>query len=294
MSCIQASSDRDWTSNSRSGPKTFPESTALYGGAHGRPTESCFTKLSRNQTQHYLPPSPHQILPSKRLRKMPKSSTLSVTLSHPFMADDGPRSPRSPRLPSSANRESFVVKDTMDQANAFGSNFAASAVSLTRDPRPSNELPQSPTFTSLPPHPTSLKSTTNHAREPSHSFFANVKASKSSSRIEPADLTIRHVIEELPLAQTPDEGDSFYSLRPTPESTPDLSNSTLVNAGADQTVGMSLTPLLRVLVHVLTRIVTCRKHIPNYQRCTPPTWELRHVRRHATSEFPQQFIVEEK
>jgi len=239
MSCVQASSDRDWTSNSLSGPNTLQEST-VYGCQHRRLTDSCSTELSRNQIQYYPRPSPHRNLPSKRLRKMPKSSTLSVTLSHPFVADDGPRSPRSPKLPISANRESFVLRDTMDRTNAFGNNFSAfsaSGLSLSRDPPGRNELPKSPAFTSLPPHLTSPKSTTSYAREPSHSFFANVQASKSSSRIEPADLTIRHVTEEPPSAQTQSEEDSIYSLRPTPGSTPDLSTSNLISSEAGQSGG---------------------------------------------------------
>ena len=241
MSCVQASSDRNWTPNSLSSSTTLP---ALYGCPHGRPTaESCSTELSRNQTQYYLPPSPQQTLPPKRLRKMPKSSTLSVTLSHPFMADDGPRSPRSPRIPTSTNRESVVVKDTMDQANTFGGNVTASAVSLSRDPTSGNELPKSPTFTSLPSHPTSPKSTTSHAREPSHSFFANLQASKSSSRIEPADLTIRHVTDGPPSILTYSEEDSLDSLRRTPGSTPDLSSSNLIDTAADQDAGMFSIPL---------------------------------------------------
>jgi len=257
MSCIQASSDRDWTSDSLSGPNTVPESI-VYVCPHRRLTASCSTKLSRNQTLYYLPSSPHQNLPSKRLRKMPKSSTLSLTLSHPFMAVDGQRSPRSPRLPSSAKRESFVLKETMDRTNAFGSDFSASGMSLSRDPQGSHELPNSPTFTSLPPHPTSPKSTTSRASEPSHSFFANVQASKSSSRIEPAELTIRHVNEKPPSSHTPSEEDSSYSLRPTPESTPDLSSLNLIGSEAGQSVGTCSTLCCKFTVYVLTRIVTYR------------------------------------
>lgn len=258
MSCIQALSDRDWRSNSLSGPNTLPEST-VDGCPPRRLTESCSTELSRNQTQYYLPSSPHQSLPTKRLRKMPKSSTLSVTLSHPFMADDGQRSPKSPRLPISTNRESFVLRDTVGRPNAFGGNFSASGLSHSRDPQGSNELPKSPTLTSLPPHPTSPKSTTSRTCEPSPSFFANVQASKSSSRIEPADLTIRHVIEEAPSAYPHSEEDSIYSLRPTHGSTPDLSSSNLVSSETGQSVGTSSSLCCKCTVlHVLTRIVTYR------------------------------------
>lgn len=257
MSSIQASSDRNWTSKFLLGPNTFPES-AVHCCRHGRLTEPSSTKLSRNQTQYCLPRSPRQHLPSQRLRKMPKSSTLSVTLSHPFMADDGPRSPRSPGLPNFTNRESFVSRDAMDQTNAFGNNFSAAGLSIAKDPQGINELSKSPTFTSLPPHPTSPKSTTNHAREPSHSFFANVQASKSSIRIEPADSTIRHVTEELHSAQTHSEEDSIYSLRPTPGSTPDLSSSNFFSSEEGQSVGTSSILACKVTVHAHTSFITYR------------------------------------
>ena len=56
--------------------------------------------------------------------------------------------------------------------------------------------PTSPTFTSLPPYPTSPQHTPKHARDPSRSFFANLKASKSSVKIQSPESTIRKVPQE--------------------------------------------------------------------------------------------------
>jgi hypothetical protein len=56
--------------------------------------------------------------------------------------------------------------------------------------------PSSPTFTSLPPFPTSPGQTPRHARDPSKSFFSNLKASKSSFKIQGPESTIRKVAPE--------------------------------------------------------------------------------------------------
>ena len=57
--------------------------------------------------------------------------------------------------------------------------------------------PRSPTFTSLPPFPSSPQGTPRHGRDPSRSFFANLKASKSSVKIQsPETTTIRKVPQE--------------------------------------------------------------------------------------------------
>ena len=237
MSSVQGPGERDWPSNPLTASQTLPQLTPAYGCPHGTATKSCSTELSRDQAR-YLPPSPHPTNSSKRVRKMPKSSTLSVTLSHPsVMANDCPDTPVSPRVRTPSNHESFMSKDVTAQSNAFHSEFSASAVSLSREPAGGNELPRSPTFASLPPHPGSPKSTPKTVREPSHSFFSNVKASKSSIRIEPADVTIRHVAEERPPTQAHVAENGVYSMRRTPGSTPDLSNPKLSNTERTQTLG---------------------------------------------------------
>ncbi len=202
-------------------------------------TEIFSSGLSRSQDGH-LRPSHYQDFPYQRLRKMPKSSTLSVTLPHsPFMADDGPHSVRSPAVPKSSNRESFAMRDTTTKPTPFPSNFSVSAASLLNKSQGNSQLPRSPTFASLPPHPSSPRSVPSHAREPSHSFFSNVKASISSSRIEPADVTIRHVAEDPPSAQHSGLDNSVYPSRRTSGSTPDLSSSNLGNMEANQITGLS-------------------------------------------------------
>ena len=56
--------------------------------------------------------------------------------------------------------------------------------------------PLSPSFTSLPQFPTEPESAPNHVREPSKSIFANLKASKSSTKIYTIEPTIRRVRDD--------------------------------------------------------------------------------------------------
>ena len=66
----------------------------------------------------------------------------------------------------------------------------------SQKPPTSPRSPISPTFTSLPQFPTSPGATPKHARDPSKSFFANLKASKSSIKIQNPESTIRKVSQE--------------------------------------------------------------------------------------------------
>ena len=67
--------------------------------------------------------------------------------------------------------------------------------SAPQPPR-SPSSPRSPTFTSLPPFPNSPTLSPKHTRDTSRSFFANLKASKSSAKIQSPEATIRKVPPE--------------------------------------------------------------------------------------------------
>ena len=97
--------------------------------------------------------------------------------------------------------------------------------------------PASPTLTSLPPFPSSPKSAPKHIRDQSKSFFANLKASKSSNKIQNFEPTIRQVSEDTTRAHKELGENSLYSLRKSPGSTPDLSKSTFGNSSADAADG---------------------------------------------------------
>ena len=103
----------------------------------------------------------------------------------------------------------------------------------------------SPELTSLPPFPSSPKQKPKHAREPSKGFFSNLKASKSSQKVFQVEPTIRQVSEEIPRSNLDFTENSIYSLRKSPDSTPDLSlTNTLEGSSAESREG-TLTALSR-------------------------------------------------
>lgn len=58
------------------------------------------------------------------------------------------------------------------------------------------EQPQTPAITAIPPYPSSTQQTSKHARDPSKSFFSNLKASKSAQKIHLSDTSSGHSGEE--------------------------------------------------------------------------------------------------
>lgn len=97
--------------------------------------------------------------------------------------------------------------------------------------------PASPTLTSLPPFPSSPKKITKHSQDQSKSFFANLKASKSSNKVHKLEPTIRQVSDETPKGHKDTRENTLYSLRKSPGSTPDLSKSTFGHSSADVNEG---------------------------------------------------------
>lgn len=106
------------------------------------------------------------------------------------------------------------------------------------EPQPP-QSPASPTLTSLPPLPSSPKNGPKHIRDQSKSFFANLKASKSSNKIHNIEPTIRHVPQSTTRSLNEPKENILYSLRKSPGSTPDLSKSTFGNNSADASDGGS-------------------------------------------------------
>jgi hypothetical protein len=123
--------------------------------------------------------------------------------------------------------------------------------------------PGSPTLTSLPPFPSSPKNSPKHGRDQSKSFFANLKASKSSNKIHNIEPTIRPVAQSTTRSLNEPKENILYSLRKSPGSTPDLSKSKFGNASADASDGESILHLL-----VLTLIPSSRFRVSRLCRCT--------------------------
>lgn len=240
MSSLQLS-NRDWTSNTPYSSQSSPQYLSFQGCTGSNSTEYLGTKTSPSQ---YCSPSIGQRFASKGLRKMPKSSTLSVTLSHPSTATkDGPRSPKSPIISRSLENRGVVGRDDMSQSKNCSSSSSAKTMSSPGEMQGMSELPKSPTksptITSIPYQPSSPKFTTRHSRDQSKSFFSNVKASKSSSRLQPAEGTIRCVAEDTSTADVRTSENRIYSERPRSGSTPELSKAAFGNSETDKLVGES-------------------------------------------------------
>ena len=119
----------------------------------------------------------------------------------------------------------------------FHTNSAENPRSL--EPHSLEDPSKSPDLTSLPPFPSSPKDTPTHAREPSKGFFSNMKASKSSNKLQlqHTEPTIRHVSEDTARSNVASNENLLYSLRKTPGSTPDLSLLTSQSTSTDDREG---------------------------------------------------------
>ncbi|KAI4210991.1 MAG: hypothetical protein LQ351_006218 [Letrouitia transgressa] len=89
------------------------------------------------------------------------------------------------------------------------------------------DVPSSPVITSLPPIPSSPRHIARHGREQSRSFFANLKAAKSSNKVHRLESTIRKVPDDYSDEQPVGEEKTLYSLQKASGSSPDLTLSTL-------------------------------------------------------------------
>ena len=213
----------------------------MFQQAHAKRTKHFPVPLNKS-TIHIIPDALHQFCyifatepdieapyPIK-IELMAKARSLSVatpnTLSPVSSAITSPTEPRSrsisPRSP--AHRQ-----DTPDRAETDTEvySLASSEPQSTRDP------PGSPNLTSLPPFPNSPKSTPKHLRDQSKSFFANLKASKSSNKVHTMDSTIRQVDDDATGSEKDLRDHGIYSLRKNTGSTPDLSKSTFDDASVD-------------------------------------------------------------
>ena len=160
---------------------------------------------------------------------MPKSTSLSLAMPNPIPILSSPArslassdtlhsdSPISPH-----RHEDLVSEDESRNGNTLISraNNGNAAAAYDGDDT-TNGLPTSPTFTSLPQFPSSPKAIPKHSRDASKSFFSNLKASKSSVKIQPPEATIRQVPADLHNNVRP-KGNLLYKMASNSSSTPDL------------------------------------------------------------------------
>ena len=170
-----------------------------------------------------------------------KSARLSLTMleptrsqSHPSSTDqrDQLEEPKHSAERTTSDHESRSKSRSAKRDQERGRRESRSSspvitpLSATERPK-SPKSPSSPGFTSLPPFPASPTTASKHGRDHSKSFFSNLKASKSSAKIQPIEPTIRKVQQDT--SQTEDA-----SRKPArTKSTPDLRGASVAEAVPD-------------------------------------------------------------
>ncbi|KAL8681869.1 MAG: hypothetical protein Q9186_002026 [Xanthomendoza sp. 1 TL-2023] len=160
---------------------------------------------------------------------MAKSKSLSLTLpqnASPISSVTTPPSdPRSRKASPNQGQKARVQEDG-PQRQVSGTNNNSTVLEETLKPEETN-------LTSLPSIPSSPKTGPKHVRDHSRSIFGNLKAAKSSNRVNKLEPTIRQVSEDTPRNTTNAGEATLYSLHKSPGSTPDLSLSTLTTSSLD-------------------------------------------------------------
>lgn len=158
---------------------------------------------------------------------MPRPASLSLMMpsagSPVSSAVTSPASSEPPSAsPQSNGDEAYSLENKENQSGNPPKSFPALQIHLAE-----HDGPVSPDLTSLPPFPSSPKVSFKHLRDPSKSFFANLKASKSSNRVNQMEPSIRQIPEETSKDDSPPNSRPIiYSIRKGTGSTPDLSKST--------------------------------------------------------------------
>ncbi|KAE8351592.1 putative Rho GTPase activator [Aspergillus coremiiformis] len=130
-------------------------------------------------------PSRQSTLPNLDLSPSTLQTNTKASSPHtPSASSDGP-SPLTPRSPKSSSSSTFFKGTTIrsvTQETYSISNSPILPVSPGLDP-------ESPTqnFTAIPQYPPSPRDSPKHCRDPSRSFFANLKAPKASHRTQRSD-----------------------------------------------------------------------------------------------------------
>lgn len=131
------------------------------------------------------PSSRHSAVPNLDLSSssFDRSAKNPSPLTPGALSSDG-LSPLTPRSPRSTPSSPFS-KSTIRPVTQWGSK-ADDQFLRAGSPNPPTE-PATPNLTAIPQYPPSPKESPKHLRDPSRSFFANLKASKSSHKIHTSD-----------------------------------------------------------------------------------------------------------
>lgn len=161
---------------------------------------------------------------------MAKAQSLSVATPNTLSpVSSAITSPTEPRSRSVSPRSPGYRQDTPGSTEADTETYSQA----NSEPQSTSDPPGSPNLTSLPPFPSSPKSTPKHLRDQSKSFFANLKASKSSNKVHTMESTIRQVTDDATRSEKDLREHGMYSLRKNTGSTPDLSKSTFDEVSVD-------------------------------------------------------------
>lgn len=158
-----------------------------YGFPQGK-AERFFFSDSRFSTIHTKPTGnsdiPLTTMPNKKGSQAPPLHLGSPSfdeLSQNVRSPLSPQSPISPRSPTSPYLQASTLRPVTGKNPPIPPPMKASAT------EENNEMPQTPGITAIPQYPPSPKEATKHGRDPSRSFFSNLKASKSSHRLQSSD-----------------------------------------------------------------------------------------------------------
>ncbi|PWY77227.1 Rho GTPase activator [Aspergillus sclerotioniger CBS 115572] len=110
---------------------------------------------------------------------------ISSPLTPGAQSSEGP-SPLTPRSPKSSSSSPFFKGATIRPVTQ-DSNSKSNSPTLPASPGIASAEPATPGITAIPQYPPSPKDTPKHTRDQSRSFFANLKAPKSSHRAQRSD-----------------------------------------------------------------------------------------------------------
>ncbi|EAW11858.1 putative Rho GTPase activator (Bem2) [Aspergillus clavatus NRRL 1] len=131
-------------------------------------------------------PSRHSTVPNLDLSSFALQATAKISspLTPGAQSSDG-ASPLTPRSPKSSSSSPFFKGATIRPVTE-GSHSKSSSPTFSLTPGHIAE-PPTPGLTAIPPYPPSPRDSPRHNREPSRSFFASLKAPKSSHRAQRSD-----------------------------------------------------------------------------------------------------------
>lgn len=159
---------------------------------------------------------------------MPRHKSLSLALPQgPSPIGSAITTPTDMGSPLELPRTPLEVDNRLDKSVDDRKGFAEEMKDTRHERSSGPDVPRSPILTSLPPIPSSPKRTARHGREQSKSFFANLKAAKSSNKVHRLEPTIRKVPDDYSDEQPVAEERTLYSLQKASGSSPDLTLSTL-------------------------------------------------------------------